>query len=174
MEDINQLQDEIDRLVGGTYVTESENRMEEQEINDRQIHGMMAVFGGFCVLLGIIGIGNVFSNALGFARQRKREFARYMSIGLTSANIRKMFCIEAAVLAGRPILITLPFAVITVGYMLKMSYLDAGEFLAEAPLLPIFLFLLAIVACVALSYLLAWRNVRRISLAEVLRDDTMM
>ena len=41
-------------------------------------------------------------------------------------------------------------------------------------MIPIGLFMLAILACVALSYLLAWRNVRKISLAEVLRDDTMM
>ena len=135
---------------------------------------MRVAFGCFCVLLAIIGIGDVFSNTLGFVRQRKREFARYMSIGLTSANIRKMFCIEAAVLAGRPILITLPFAVITVGYMLKMSYLDTGEFMAEAPLIPIVIFMLAILGSITLAYAFAWRNVRKINLAEVLKDDTML
>ncbi len=40
--------------------------------------------------------------------------------------------------------------------------------------LPILLFVLAIFSSVALAYYLAWRNVRRIRLAEVLRDDTMM
>lgn len=174
LEDINQLQDEIDRLVGGTYVTESENRMEEQEINDRQIHGMMAVFGGFCVLLGIIGIGNVFSNALGFARQRKREFARYMSVGMTPKELRNMFCIEGTVLALRPIFISLPLVIAAVWCLLKMSYLEVEVFLAEAPFPPILLFMLAIVGAVALAYALAWQNIRKISLAEVLRDDTLM
>lgn len=135
---------------------------------------MKAVFGSFCVLLAVIGIGDVFSNTLGFVRQRKREFARYMSVGLTPGEIRKMFCIEALVLAGRPIFITLPLAVIAVGYMLKMSYLGIGEFMAEAPLVPIMVFMLAISASVALAYGLAWRDVGKISLAEVLKDDTMM
>ena len=85
-----------------------------------------------------------------------------------------MFCIEALVIAGRPILITLPLAVVAVGYMLRMSYLEAGEFFAEAPLIPIAVFVLAILGTVALAYYLGWRNVRRINLAEVLRDDTMM
>ena len=58
--------------------------------------------------------------------------------------------------------------------LLKMSYLEAEVFLAEAPFPPILLFMLAIVGAVALAYALAWQNIRKISLAEVLRDDTLM
>ena len=134
----------------------------------------MAVFGAFCILLAIIGIGNVFSNTLGFVRQRKREFARYMSIGLTPEELKKMFCAEAAVVVGRPILISLPIVVAAVGFMLKASYMEVGVFMAKAPYIPILLFMLAILASVALAYYLAWRNVRKIRLAEVLRDDTML
>ena len=134
----------------------------------------MAIFGGFCVLLAIIGIGNVFSNTLGFVRQRKREFARYMSVGLTPGGIKKMFCIEALVIAGRPIVFTIPLAGIVVGYLLQTSYLEAEVFLSEAPLIPIASFMLAILGTVALAYYLGYRNVRKISLAEALRDDTMM
>ncbi|MCI9438826.1 MAG: ABC transporter permease [Lachnospiraceae bacterium] len=174
LEELNDLQSRIGTLISPTYTVESENRIQEYETNNTQIQGMKAGFGGFCVLLAVIGIGNVFSNTLGFVRQRKREFARYMSVGLTPASLRKMFCIEALVLAGRPILVTLPLTAIGVGLMLKMSYVAPAEFLAEAPLVPIALFMLAILACVALGYSLAWRNMRKINLAEVLRDDTMM
>lgn len=174
LEELNALQREIQQIAAGNYTVESENRIQEQEANDNQIQGMMAIFGGFCVLLAIIGIGNVFSNTLGFMRQRKREFARYMSVGVTLKEIRKMLCIEALVIAGRPILFTLPLAVIAVGYLLKTSYLEVGEFLAEAPLFPIVIFMLAILGTVSLAYYLGWRNVRKINLAEVLRDDTMI
>ena len=85
-----------------------------------------------------------------------------------------MFCIEALVIAGRPILISLFVAAIVVIYMLKLSYLTIGEFLAEAPILPIAVFMLVLSGSVALAYHLAWKNVRKIRLAEVLRDDTMM
>lgn len=134
----------------------------------------MVIFGGLCALLAVIGIGNVFSNTLGFVRQRKREFARYMSVGMTSEEIRKMFCIEALVIAGRPILITVPLVIITVWYLLQTSYLEVGIFLAEAPFVPVVIFMLAIWGTVALAYYLGWRNVRKIDLAEVLRDDTMV
>ena len=126
------------------------------------------------IVVRIIGIGNVFSNTLGFVRQRKREFTRYMSVGLTLKELKKMFCTEAVVIAGCPILISLPIVVAAIGFMLKASYMEVGVFLAEEPYVPILLFMLAILGSVALAYYLAWRNVRKISLAEVLRDDTMM
>ena len=174
LEDLNLLQNEIDQLVGENYTIECENRIQKYETNNRQIQGMMIIFGGFCILLAIIGIGNVFSNTLGFVNQRKREIARYMSVGLTPKELRKMFCTEALVIAGRPILIGFPLLIIVVGYMLRMSYLEVEVFMAEAPFIPIILFMLAIFGSVALAYHIAWRNIRKISLAEVLRDDTMM
>lgn len=173
LEELNTLQEKINQLIGGKYDIESENRIQEYQTNEKQIHGMMTILGGFCVILAIIGISNVFSNTLGFIRQRRREFARYMSVGMTTAEIRKMFCIEGVMTAVRPILFTLPLAVLAVWYMLRMSYLEAGVFLAEAPFIPVAVFMLAILGTVTLAYYLGWRNLRKINLAEVLRDDTM-
>lgn len=174
LEDLNMLQEEIALLVKGKYTIECENRIQEYEINGRQIQGMKTVFGAFCIILAVIGIGNMFSNTLGFARQRKREFARYMSVGITPRGLRKMFCIEALMIAGRPILIGVPLVVIVIGYMLQISYVEVGVFMAEAPLIPMFLFMLAILVSAALAYYFAWRYVRKIDLAEVLKDDTMI
>ncbi len=174
LEELDALQGQVEGLIAGNYKVESENRIQEVEANNKQIQGMMTIFGGFCVLLAVIGIGNVFSNTLGFVRQRKREFARYMSVGMTQGEIKKMFCVEALTIAGRPVLITLPLAVITVGYLLKTSYVEVATFLAEAPIIPVMIFMLAIWGTVAFAYYLGWRNIRKINLAEVLRDDTMM
>ncbi|MDE7046960.1 MAG: ABC transporter permease [Lachnospiraceae bacterium] len=171
---LDALEGETKQLLGAKYEIECENHIRKYEINNRQIQGMMAVLGGFCILLALIGIGNVFSNTVGFVHQRKREFARYMSVGVTPAGIRKIFCIEALILAGRPIQFTLPLAVAAVGYMLKLRYLEVGVFMADAPFLPVIAFMLAALGSVAFAYYLAWRNVRKISLAQVLRDDTMM
>ena len=53
------------------------------------LNGYKLIIGALCVLLAFIGIANVFSNTLGFIRQRKQEFARYMSIGMTPEGMRK-------------------------------------------------------------------------------------
>ena len=173
-EKLSALQGEIDRLLGSRYTVVSENRIQEKEINDRQIRGMMAIFSGFCVLLAIIGIGNVFSNTLGFVHQRKREFARYLSVGMTPGGIRKLFCIEALVLVGRPFMISLPIALLATWAMLRASYLPMGDFLTEAPFIPVIVFEIAVLGAVALAYYLGWRQVKRIDLPEVLRDDSML
>lgn len=172
--ELEAIQGEIHRRLAGVSITESENRIREYETNDRKIQGMMVVLGSFCVLLALIGVGDVFSNTLGFVRQRKREFARYLSVGMTPEELRKMFCIEAFVLAGRPMLWAAAVAVLAVGAMLRASYMDAAEFLAEAPCLPVGAFMLAVGGAVVFAYYLSWRKMRKIDLAEVLRDDTMV
>lgn len=174
VEELNTLQREIAAVTAGRYRIESENRIRSYEENDQKIQGMMIVFGGFCVLLAVIGISNLFSGTLGFVRQRKREIARYLSVGMKPEEIRKMFCIEVLVIAGRPVLLTLPVAVLAVGAMLKASFMDPAEFLAEAPLRPITAFILVVWAAVGFAYYLGWRKVRKIRLTEVLRDDTMI
>jgi len=173
-EELNSLQESIRRITANTCTTKSENRIEEYELNQKQIYGMKMILGGFCMLLAIIGIGNIFSNTLGFVRQRRREVARYLSVGLTPRGLCRMFCIEGLAVAGRPVLLSLPPSAAATGYMLKISYLDVGEFLAEAPLSPILAFTAAVWGAVALAYYLGWRSVRKISLAEVLKDDTMI
>lgn len=153
---------------------ETENRIQEKIDNDKMFAGMKAILSVFCVLLAIIGIGNVFSNTLGFVRQRKREFARYLSVGLTPAGIRKIFCIEALVIAGRPVLIALPVTALAVAFFLKMSYLEPLLFIREIPFLPIGSFVLGIFFFVALAYYLGAKKVMGSSLADSLRDDTML
>ncbi len=171
---LDRLEAEIGGILSGKYETESENRIREKLDNDKMIDGYMLILGAFCVLIAIIGIANVFANTLGFLRRRKREFARYLSVGLTPEGIRKMFRIEALVLAGRPMLFSLVLTVLFTGAMVTASHLEIGIFLAEAPVLPCALFLLAAFGCVALAYGIGGRRVLKLSLVEALRDDTIL
>ena len=172
--DLNTLEQEIVRLVSEQYEIESENRVQERLSNDSLIQGMVMIFGAFCVLLAIIGIANVFSNTLGFLRQRKREFAQYMSIGLTPQEMRKIFCIEAFVIAGKPLLITLPLSVLFVQFAVTASYLDPMVFWSEAPILPILIFATAIVLFVALAYYIGGKRLLQCDLNETLRNDALI
>ncbi len=172
--DLNALEQEIVRLVLEQYEIESENRIQERLSNDSLIQGMVMILGAFCVLLAIIGIANVFSNTLGFLRQRKREFAQYMSIGLTPQEMRKMFCIEAFVIAGKPLLITLPLTLLFVQFAVTASYLDPMVFWSEAPILPILIFAATIVLFVALAYYIGGKRLLQCDLNETLRNDALI
>lgn len=92
---------------------------------------------------------------------------------MTPEGMRKMFCIEALVIAGRPILITLPLTVVAVGFMITASYLNPQEFLVKAPVIPIVLFMLAIFGFVALAYYIGEKRILKCNLADALRNDSM-
>ena len=98
--ELNTIETELTDILENTFTFEMENRIQEKTDNDTMLSGYKIMIGALCALLALIGIANVFSNTLGFIRQRKREFARYMSIGMTPDRMRKMFCIEALVIAG--------------------------------------------------------------------------
>lgn len=150
--ELNALEADIVQGVGRKYTVESENRIREKVSDESMRKGSMLILGAFCALLAVIGIANVFSNTLGFLRQRKREFAQYRSVGMTPGSMGKMFCIEALVIAGRPLLITLPLTVVFVGFMLTASYLNPTEFLEKVPIVPIAIFILAIFVFVGMAY----------------------
>ena len=171
--DLNSLEKEVVNLVGQVYNIESENRVQERISNDSLIGGMKVIFGAFCVLLAMIGIANVFSNTLGFIRQRKREFVQYMSIGLTPREMRKVFCIEAFVIAGKPLFITVPLTILFVQFAVTASYLEPMVFWSEAPIVPIIIFAAVIVGFVALAYYIGGRRILQCDLNETLRNDTL-
>ncbi|HJA94329.1 MAG TPA: ABC transporter permease [Candidatus Eisenbergiella merdipullorum] len=169
LSELNTIETELSGIMGHGFSYETENRIQEKMDNDAMLNGYKLMIGALCALLAFIGIANVFSNTLGFVQQRKREFARYMSIGMTPGGMRKMFCIEALVIAGRPLLVTLPLTGAAVGFMITASDLDAEEFLAAAPVVPVTIFISAIFGFVALAYYLGGRKMLKCSLAEALR-----
>ena len=88
--------------------------------------------------------------------------------------MRKIFCIEVLVIAGRPVLITLPLTVLFVSFMIKASVLNPMEFWTAAPLVPILLFIAVLFGFVALAYYLGGRQILKCDLTEALRSDFMI
>ena len=168
---LNRLEEQLQTQIGKEYEIETENRIFEKQNNEEVIKGYKRILGIFCILFAVIGIANVFSNTLGFLRQRKREFARYMSIGLTPSGMKKIFCIEAFVIVGRPFVTALLVTALAVGVMIRASYLDPAEFISRAPVLPIGMFAAAVFVFVAFAYYLGARQVLKCNLAEELRGQ---
>lgn len=169
-----ELEKKLVQMIDREYEVESENRMEEKLANNDVVHFYMLILGGFCVLLAMIGTANVFSYTLGFVTQRKREFAQYMSVGVTPNRIWKMFCIEALVIAGRPLLITFPITVFVMAFMIKASYLNPIEFLEKAPIIPVFVFIITIFIFVALAYYLGGKRIMKNSIIDSLHNENLL
>ncbi len=174
LKELKVLEEAVMAVLKPSYMAESENRIQEKLANARMIRGMKVIFGGFTVLLAVIGIANVFSNTLGFLGQRKREFARYMSIGVTPQEMKKIFCIEGFVIAGRPFLVTLPLTALFIQFSVRASHLEPGVFWAEAPIMPILFFGLTMMGFVALAYYIGGKRILKCDLNEALRNDVMI
>ena len=117
-------------------------------------------------MLAVIGIVNVFSHTFGFLRQRKREFARYLTIGLTPQQMRKMFLVEALMVAGKPLFLTFLLTGAAAQWMIKLSYLDPLVFWRKAPVVPIAVFAAAIVFFVGLAYFIGGKRLMKCDLME--------
>lgn len=170
-DNIQSVQSEVEQLLNG-YTYEIENRVEEKELNKEIQKGYTLIMAGLCGLLAIIGLANVFSDTLGSIYQRKREFARYLSIGLTPKGIKKMLCMEALIIGGKPILITVPLTIVFVIFAANASYLNPMEFVEYMSVTPLLIFALLILGCVALAYYIGGRKIYRSNIVEVLKDDT--
>lgn len=172
LESLEALEAVLVQAVEGGYEIETENRIEDKNASDAANNILCAILGGFCMLLAVIGVGSVFSNTLSFARQRRREAARCLSIGMTPGGVWKMFFVEALVMAGRPVLISIPLLMLFSWLFMKAAYLDPALLLPRAPVVPILSFALAIFTFVGLAYYLGCRKLMRMNLAETLRDET--
>lgn len=174
LEGLDDLESRLTQIVAPHYSVVSENRIQERLSDKMMRKGAAGILGAFCVLLAVIGIANVFSNTMGFLRQRRREFAQYMSVGMTTESMKKLFCIEALVIAGRPIVIAAPLTVAAMAFLIRASHLEPVEFLAEAPMIPIVLFMLSVFGFVGLAYFIGGRRMLRCSLADALRNENMI
>jgi putative ABC transport system permease protein len=160
----------IEQLLNGKDY-EIENRIEEESFNKELQRGYTIVIGGLCGLMAMIGLANVFSNTLGMINTRKREFARYITIGLTPHGVRKILCMEALMIGGKPITITIPLTIAFVIFATSASYINPLEFVENMPLAPLLIMAGMIMGCVALAYYIGGRKLYRNNLMEMLKND---
>ena len=97
------------------------------------------------------------------------------SVFVLNALMDYLLLLCAARLAGLPLRRKrYALAALAGGAYAAAVFLPGLGFLAEAPVLPCVLFLLAAFGCVALAYGIGGRRVLRLSLVEALRDDTIL
>ena len=64
--------------------------------------------------------------------QRKREFARYFAFGLTPKGAAKILAHEAAIVALRPILLTIVVNIPLMAWMLNAGGITARDFICHS------------------------------------------
>lgn len=165
---------ELRELLGKGAEYSLDSRLEQESTEEDKRRALRVFMGFLAVLFSSIGLSNVFSATLGQIYQRKKEFARYMSVGLSPRGIRKILLMEMLILCLRPailsILINVPFVLWATG----SGVVTLAEFWAKAPILPVMAFTAFILFFVGLAYYLGAVQICRGNIMETLKDDTMI
>lgn len=151
-----------------------EGRVQELADEMQIQQGLRMIIYLFTGILTCIGLANIFASTLGQIHQRKREFARYFAVGLTPKGAAKILAWEAAIVALRPILLTIVVNIPLMALMLDAGGITAADFIAKRlPLVPAILLFVTVIAFVALAYYLGGQKICNINLAETIKDDTL-
>ena len=151
-----------------------ESRVQELADELQIQQGLRMIIYLFTGILTCIGLVYIFASTLGQIHQRKREFARYFAVGLTPKGAAKILTWEAAIVAFRPILLTIAVNIPLMAVMLDAGGISADDFIAQRmPLLPALLLFAAVIGFVALAYYLGGKKICNMNLIEAIRDDTL-
>lgn len=129
---------DIQEMLGTGYTLE--DRQATEVYNKEVLSALKLLYSGICVLLAMIGFANIFANMLGQTILRKKEFARYQSVGMTPAGVWRTLLLEGMALAGGPILVSIPVNVVLVVLMANSARISLGKYMANCPIVPLGVF----------------------------------
>jgi putative ABC transport system permease protein len=124
-------------------------------------------------MIALIGVSNAFSSVAVSLRLRRREFAMLYSVGLDGGGLNRLLFAEGLNFSLRPILLGLPLVLIVCVIFLWMTDIPWGLFLKEIPVGGILLYTVAALALMGLAYLNGAREVRKLTVVDALRDETV-
>ena len=148
--------------------------IEDEQADASARKGLRIVMGVLAGILACVGIAGILSTTLGQIYQRKKEFARYVSIGVSPDEIKKMLFMEALFIVGRPFLLALLIDIPVTVLLLHAAPVTAGELLGHLPWMPVLLLLAVTAAVVAIAYMAAAGKICRQNIVETLKDDAII
>lgn len=151
-----------------------EGRIREETSDAAARKGLRIVMGVLAGLLACVGIAGVLSATLGQLYQRRKEFARYLSVGVSPGDMKKMLFLEGFFIIGRPLLLAVLLDIPAAALMLWMSPPTLEQYLAHLPLVPMLLFICFGAVIVLAAYAAAAKRITGGDMVEILRDETMM
>lgn len=146
-----------------------ENRRKEQRSDQEMRKGLRMVTGTLAMTLALVGIANILSVTLGQIYLRRKEFARYLSVGMSPGQMRKILYLEALLLVGKPYGFALLMQIPLLALLLPAAPIRKAEFFACMPVGTIALFGMAAFAIILIFYGIAGRKLCRENIMEILK-----
>ncbi len=127
------------------------------------------VMYGFTVLLTLITVANIVNTISTGVLLRRKEFAMYKSVGMTSSGFRKMIRLETLLYGIRALVFSIPVSLM-LNYLMY-SKLDDKLFEFRPDLISYIAVIAAVFAVVGVSMLLSINKIKDDSIIEALKYD---
>lgn len=158
----------------GVQTFETTDMAAEKQRSEIIWQGYSMLVGCLCGVLALIGIVGIVAQAVNSLHQRRREFARLQSIGLTPGSVYKMLAIEAVAVVGNALAIALPLIVLATIALAQLSRNSLPSFIAALPMGTYVLYILVILLVILIAYGIGAKRITTASIAESLRDDSLL
>lgn len=165
---------DIRALLTGKMHYTLDSRLEEERTERAKRDGLRLFMGFLAVLFSSIGLSNVFSATLGQIYQRKKEFARYMSVGLSYRGVKKMLMAEALIITFNPLLFSLLVNIPLVILAADASGISLSDYVRNAPVVPAAVFTAFVLFFVGIAYTVGAMKICNGNLMDLLKDDTLI
>ena len=151
-----------------------DSRLEEERSEPLKRRGFNLIMGILTALLSTAGLANIFSTTLGQVPQRRREFARYLSAGLSPKGLKRILFAEALILCLKPLffslLLNVPFVIFCMNYV----GIPLSKYWEGFPLFPLLPFTAFVLFFTGLAYWLGAKKILEGDPMDALRDETML
>jgi len=161
--------------IGGSYLGSEDftiwSLLEEKK-HDALIQKAIAIaVYAVAIMIGAIGIFNVFSTISNNLQLHKREYAMLRSIGLTPAGLNKILLLEGFSFALSPFIISIPCVLLICWYMLKLTSTTWNEFISVFPSGVILLYTGCIFTAIFLAYWGSSKTIKQGNIIEAINNE---
>lgn len=161
----------------GAYLSNNDfytsSKTERAEVRDQLTASTMLLVYSLTALFGIVGISSVVAAIINSLYQRRKEFAMLRSLGVDEGGIRRLLGMESILLAIKPMLVSVPIFAIICILLLWGEDVTVTEFLSVFSIEKMVIYIAFMVVVVSGIYILASWKIRRDSIIEALKDETI-
>ncbi len=176
LSEIEKASDKVEKVLNQYYGSGDysiSNLADREKMATDTRYAMTLIFTFLSGFLAVVGLSNIWATISGNLRQRRREFAMLKSIGLTPGQLWNMICLEAVTLGLKPLLYTIPFQIVWIGFFLYSSEVSFFEYLPYFPVGVIGGYTALVVLAILGAYVLGGRRLLKEPVMEAIKDDTI-
>lgn len=167
----NKLQDDLDEMLKGYNY--NINNSEEQVKMMESLFTLIGIFlYGFITIISLIGITNIFNTITTNIFLRKREFAMFKSIGMTTKEFNKMIRLESIFMGIKSLIYGIPLGIL-LSYIIYIYFKGEIDITYQPPIVSIIISILSVFLLISCIMRYSMNKIRKQNTIETIRNENI-